>query len=637
MGKKRRIQVRSPSPPAASSAGTLPRAAPQYHTRLFGSAKYRRRLRLLLVFLVPLLMLGGSELVLRVLGYGVPLNFFVPMPDGQTLTTNRRFGWRFMDRDTATQPYPALMDAKKKPGTRRIFILGESAAVGTPAPAFGFGRILEIMLEEQFPGQRFEVVNAAMRGINSHVILPISRECRRYEPDLFLLYMGNNEAVGLHAPVPGEFNLTPYPSLIHLRQTLKETRLGQLLGDMVRGLKKKAQRPEQDMEYFRAHCLLSDAPERQPVYENFRANLQEIIRTARRAHASVVVSTVAVNLADFPPLESQHRPGLSSNQLTQWGTVYSQGTNAEAHGLTQEAITHYRAALAVDDHFAELHYRLARCCVTAGDSSGAAQHFALARDWDALSFRTDSRLNQITRDVATQHADATVVLVDAEKAFAAAAPKNCGVPGKQYFNDHVHLSFAGDYLLARTALPAVIKALGIARTGGDKGTKSRAVPSLEECAQHLAFTEWDDISVASAMVRSQAKAPFLDQLEHAQTQAQANAALRQRIDMFQKQNGPAKAISIYQAALDRRPNDWQILMNYGTLLSDFRDHAAAAQAFAKATERMPTFMSLRLLLVKSLWTSGQRRAAQRELQAALKIDPHYPPAQEAMRMMGVSR
>ena len=35
-----------------------------------------------------------------------------------------------------------------------------------------------------------------MTAINSHVILPIARECARRDGDLWIIYMGNNEMVG---------------------------------------------------------------------------------------------------------------------------------------------------------------------------------------------------------------------------------------------------------------------------------------------------------------------------------------------------------------------------------------------------------------------------------------------------------
>jgi len=52
-------------------------------------------------------------------------------------------------------------------------------------------------LRDRFPGTRFEVVNAAMTGINSHVALPIARETAPGRmATVWVIYMGNNEGGG---------------------------------------------------------------------------------------------------------------------------------------------------------------------------------------------------------------------------------------------------------------------------------------------------------------------------------------------------------------------------------------------------------------------------------------------------------
>lgn len=131
-------------------------------------------LRLAMAVLSPLLFLVLAELALRVCGYGHPSAFLVKSADGSGYVTNASFGRQFLGDDLAGRPWPALLPARKPPGTLRIFVLGESAAMGTPDPSFGFARILEVMLRRKFPARRFEVINAAMRGINSHVVLPPS-------------------------------------------------------------------------------------------------------------------------------------------------------------------------------------------------------------------------------------------------------------------------------------------------------------------------------------------------------------------------------------------------------------------------------------------------------------------------------
>lgn len=74
------------------------------------------------------------------------------------LIENDKFGWQFFPPEVARSPTPTILPAVKAPGTFRVFVFGESAALGDPRPAYGFGRFLEVLLNERFPGRRFEVV-----------------------------------------------------------------------------------------------------------------------------------------------------------------------------------------------------------------------------------------------------------------------------------------------------------------------------------------------------------------------------------------------------------------------------------------------------------------------------------------------
>jgi hypothetical protein len=56
------------------------------------------------------------------------------------------------------------------------------------------------MLHDKYPGLTFEVHTAAMVAINSHAIREIAADCAEHDPDLFILYMGNNEVVGPFGP-----------------------------------------------------------------------------------------------------------------------------------------------------------------------------------------------------------------------------------------------------------------------------------------------------------------------------------------------------------------------------------------------------------------------------------------------------
>ncbi|HTD65388.1 MAG TPA: hypothetical protein VK846_02515, partial [Candidatus Limnocylindria bacterium] len=115
-------------------------------------------MRLTAVLLIPALLFAAIEIALRICGFGYSTKFFEGTGDGKTLTTNQKFAWQFYGPSKATSPTPALFPKEKDRGTARIFVLGESAAAGTPDPAFGFARQLELMLGHNYPSNRFEVL-----------------------------------------------------------------------------------------------------------------------------------------------------------------------------------------------------------------------------------------------------------------------------------------------------------------------------------------------------------------------------------------------------------------------------------------------------------------------------------------------
>src|SRR5205807_1240997 len=141
-------------------------------------------------------------------------------------------------------------------------------------------------------------------------------------------------------------------------------------------------------------------------------------------------------------------------------------------------------------HFAELHFRLGRCYLALGQIEQAQARYQLSRDWDALQFRADSRRNQIIREVVSRGQGAGISLVDGERVFAENPLSEHQLPGSRLFNDHVHMSFDGDYALASAFFPAVVAAMGLTNAHGSM--TASALPSRSECAERLAFTSWEE-------------------------------------------------------------------------------------------------------------------------------------------------
>jgi hypothetical protein len=321
----------------------------------------RRRWFRVLALLSPILLLGLAELGLHLAGYGWATSFFLERrQEGRTLLVeNPKFGWRFFPPAIARTPQPLSLAATKPAGTIRIFVFGESAAMGDPEPSYVFPRQLERILTARAPSHKFEVVNTAMTAINSHVIREIARDCAPQQGDFWVVYAGNNEVVGPFGAGTIFGRQAPGLAVVRASLLVKSTRLGQWLGS----LRPRSAGPLewQGMEMFLRNQVRSDAPGLQIVHENFARNLAAIIELGRRSGATVLLATVPVNLKDSPPFASQHRLDLSAAQLDEWDKCFARGRSAQETSRFADALAAYNEASQIDAEFAELPFRRAVC------------------------------------------------------------------------------------------------------------------------------------------------------------------------------------------------------------------------------------------------------------------------------------
>ena len=194
----------------------------------------KRRLwlmRLFAMIFIPLLVLVGLELALRLGGYGYDTSFFrkIQIKGHDFYVPNEKSSYRFFPPAIARSADPFRFAAEKATNSYRIFLFGESAAVGDPDSTYGVGRYLEVLLRERYPGTDFQVVCVAMTAVDSNVILPIARECARHQGDLWLIYMGNNEMVGPFGAETSYGMRAPGLGIIRTILAIKTTRVGQLL------------------------------------------------------------------------------------------------------------------------------------------------------------------------------------------------------------------------------------------------------------------------------------------------------------------------------------------------------------------------------------------------------------------------
>ena len=467
-----------------------------------------RLFRAVTVVLAPLVLLGGLELLLRLLGVGHPTSFTVPceVRGRAAACPNPDFPLRFFPAALARQPTPFVIPEEKPPRTVRVMVIGESAAQGDPEPTFGLARFLQAMLEEAVPDARFEVVNAGVVAINSHALVPIARDLARHAPDVAVVYAGNNEVVGPFGPGTVLTGRPPGLALVRASLALGTTRIGQLLARLGPGAR-GAPGEWRGMELFLDHQVRADDPAMAQVYRGFARNLADVLAAFRNRGARVVVSTVGTRLRDFAPFASAHRPGLDPAALARFQDAVRRGDSAERARRLDEALGAYREAEAIDAGQAELQYRIGRAALAAGDEVTARERLARARDLDTLRFRADGRLVQLTGEVA-RAAGTGVELVDGAGALAASSPH--GLPGAELFWEHAHLTPEGNEVLARAMLPAVLRALP-----PSVGVHDAAPPPHARVAERLALTGYNRYLVAKEMLRRLGHPPFTGQLDHA--------------------------------------------------------------------------------------------------------------------------
>ena len=536
--------------------------------------------RLLALFAVPLIFLGGTELCLRLVGFGFDPHFFKPeqINGKDCYVANEDFGRRFFPRNLVRFPPPIVMPRTKSPDKFRIFIFGESAALGDPRPNYGAGNYLKVLLAERFPQGQFEIINTSVTAINSHAILPIARECAGQAGDMWIVYMGNNEMVGPFGAATVFGTRAPPLWWIRMQLQLRRWRLSQLLlavGEL-RPQDKSAAARWGGMEMFMQNQVRPDDPGKQMAYRNFERNLDDILKAGRAARAKVVLSTVAVNLKDCPPFGSV--PFATDRAASE--QLYREGTNALAEGRFENARTAFAMASASGDVPAEVQFQLATSLLYLSNMPAAQRHFLQAADVDTLPFRADSRINDSIRAAASRLAGESVILCDAAKVLSATSHQ--GIPGEELFYEHVHLNPKGNYTLALAWAAAVEPLLPPAHKHGAKPTWV----SQTECEQWLGLTDWNRVSILEEVLRRIQRPPFSGQ----SGQAGRLARLEERISALRQQftdEAATNARGIYERALLRAPEDFWLRANYAEFLESRREWKLGAAERRKVCELSP--------------------------------------------------
>jgi lysophospholipase L1-like esterase len=518
-----------------------------------------------------------AEVVLRLFGLGHPCSFFIDAPDGTT-RSNHYFGRLFYPPELLRGAYPSSFSTDKPPGTKRIFVVGESATAGYPEPSFSFSRVLEAMLRRACPEANWEIINTGVTALNSHAIRRIAAEIASYEPDAVLVYMGNNEVVGPYGPgslLGGD--AVPLP-LIRAVTWLRSTRVGQALQSLADAAL-RGSRPAvwSGMEMFENAMVDPRDPALGRVYANFEANLRDIIGDLRARNIPVILSTVASNMTDCPPLGAKPGGGDPSSAA-------------------------YQEGLAL---------------LRLGELANTAAALRRARDLDEMRFRADTRINAIIRSVA---AEEQCPLIDAEEDFLrlqlAAKPD-----AQPLFFEHVHFTLEGNIELARLFAGALSDLWGskLACLQSDAFASGKR----EDIAADLGYSALAEGYSIGAITAMLAKPPFANQAGNAERIDGWNAKLRE-IEGRLTDSYLEETIRQLEHALVERPRDGTLWYWLGRHHEDRKNSEAAENAYRRSLEALPGNPAALAFLGDRLFAQGRRQEAANAYEEFLAIIPSHP-------------
>jgi tetratricopeptide (TPR) repeat protein len=565
----------------------------------------------------------------------------------------------------------------KADNSYRIFCMGGSTTYGRPYfDNVSFCGWLRAYLQAAEPARNWEVINAGGISFASYRVTRLMNELKQYQPDLFIVYSGQNEFLEQRS----YSGLIDQPDwLINLNASLSGTRVYTALARLI-----DAVQPD-SLQQAKARSQLSgevdeilnhtigpqsyqrDDPLKQHILTHYRLNLLRMVRIAQSVDAGILFVQPAINLKDMSPFKSAHREGLDAAALQQWEALYDRAGERASAGDAAAALALYREALALDDRYAELHYRTGQALFSLGRYAESEQAFQRAVEEDIAPLRM---LGAMQRSVAEAAAEAGVPLVDfpeiLRQAYREQYPYT--VFGKEYFVDHVHTSMEGYRLLGLALFDALVDA-GIARPDSSWNAARREVvresviASLDPRDAGGALLnlgkvlEWAGKfeEAYDAFQRSMAilgPSPMLyDRLartsyalgKYDETMHYLGESLKldpripsvhaKLASLLGKQGKTAEAIRHFQAELEIAPDNYVVHTGLAKLYEKQGEATAALQHYEKALQLEPDFEFVRVKLAYLLIRQGRHDEARLHCEAALRINPQQYRAHTALGLI----
>ncbi|MGA0853636.1 MAG: hypothetical protein ACO3RK_02345 [Luteolibacter sp.] len=343
-----------------------------------------------------------------------------------------------------------------------------------------------------------------------------------------------------------------------------------------------------------------DDPALDIMMANAEANFRDIVRRALDHNAKVLIAIPAINLTDWPPVGSEPK------DLGGIDAVLSAQDTGDFSG--------FRSAI--------LLYEAAQKRQSDGDLARAWPLYRRAADLDTQRFRADSRVRDLLRRIASE-SGADVAAVEADRWLHEMNPSFTN--DREFFLEHVHLTFAGRAAVAELVVDGVASLWALSPRAASSESVAgwwEAFPKVEKQLRHdVYFTGYDEHDMWSLVWKLLRLGVFAEAPGLAQRRdelAERTRELRQEAVLGWDTAG---LIAAYERAQLQNQNDPVTHFTAGRLLGLRGQGVRAEDAFQRGFALQPNSPDGRLNHAAMQVAQGDLERARVSLATLRRYDP----------------